>query len=181
MLVPGSTAHCASHRSLPGETLLFEINVPTVLPVANRPAQIVGETTCATRGNDGSAQSLRHFLIDKSLDIGLAWEHLHAAAGRVNLLGASGSGDEQQNLEDVTTVGHVEDARHPRTNPLKVLGRLNDPDKCEPAGCGGSVGISSNKGANVRNLVGDANTSSPKHDGTVAVKRLATVRAFDQG
>ena len=92
----------------------------------------------------------------------------------MDLLGAAGAGDEEQNLEDLATTWHGKDLCHPCTDPLQVLRRLDDPYKCEATSSNSAVCITSNDIAHVGDLVRDTNTSSPKHHSAIGAKVLTT-------
>lgn len=92
----------------------------------------------------------------------------------MDLFGAARPRDEEQNFEDLATARHGEDVCHPCPDPFEVLRRLDDPDKSQTASGAGAVGVSGNKLAYLRNLMCDANTRSPKHDGTVRSEVFAT-------
>jgi hypothetical protein len=154
-------------RSLPGEGFLEDVNLRVCAPVTDGLADVVGQAA-GTADTDGhGADLLFLLLLDKGTAVGLAREHLYAGAGRVDLLGAARAGDEEEDAEDVATLLHAEDLGHPGTDPFEVLGRLNDPDKGDLASGVGAVGVTGDEVTNVRNLVGDTDTGSEKHDGTV--------------
>lgn len=94
----------------------------------------------------------------------------------MNFLGAARSRDEEEDLKDFATTGHGQNVCHPCADPFEVLRRLNDPDQGKPTGGGCTVGVSGNDLANLRNLMRDADTSSPKHDCTVGTKVLTTCK-----
>jgi hypothetical protein len=152
---------------LPREGFLAEVNIPLPLAAAHGAAQVVCETASTTDANTRGANALLHFLVDESLDVGLAGKHLHAGAWRMDLFGAPRSGDEEEDLENLAPSGHGQNLCHPGSNPLKMLGRLNDPDKREPASGSRAIGIGSDNVAHVGNLVGDTDTSRPQHDGAI--------------
>lgn len=92
----------------------------------------------------------------------------------MNFLGAPWPCNEEKDLEDLAAAWHGKNVRHPCPDPFEVLRRLDDPDQSKPARGGGTVGVSSNKLAHVRNLVRDTNTCSPEHDGTIRTEIFAT-------
>ena len=154
-------------RSLPGEGFLEDVNLRVCAPVTDRLADVVGQTASATDTDSHGADLLLLLLLDKSTAIGLTREHLHAGAGRVDLLCAARAGDEEKDAKDVTTLLHAEDLGHPGTDPFEVLRRLNDPNKSDLASGVSAVGVTSDEVTNVGNLVSDTNTGSEEHDGAV--------------
>ena len=171
----------AFQASLPGEGLLEDVNLRVRAPVANRLADVVGETASAADTDGHGADLPLLLLLDQSTNVGLTREHLHAGTGRVDLLGAARAGDKEQDAEDIATLLHAEDLCHPRADPFKVLGRLDDPDKSDLASGVRAVGVSGNEIADVRNLVSDTNTGGEKHDGAVRSKALFAVGTLDEG
>ena len=145
-----------------------------------RPSNVVGQTACAA-DTDGHGSDLgRLLLVDQGADVRLAWEHLHTRRRRVDLLGAPGPRDEQQDLEDVATLVHAEDLRHPGPDPFKVLGRLDDPDQDDLPGGAGAVRIGVDEVADMGDLVCDAHTGGEEHDRAVRLEALLAVRTLNE-
>jgi hypothetical protein len=161
---------------LPGEGLLAEVDVPLSLAVTDRAAKLIGQATSAACSDTGSADTFLHLLVDESLDVGSAREHLDARGRRVDLLGATWTSDEEQNLQDLTTTWHGKNLCHPSADPLEVLRRLDDPHKCEATSSNSAVCVTSNNITDVGNLVRNTDTSSPKHHCTVGAKVLTTYK-----
>lgn len=168
-------------RFLPREGLLEEVDVPPGLARASGEANVVSQRTGAADADGAGAVALDHLRVDKGLDVGLAGEHLDAGRGRVDLLGRAGTGDEQENLEHIAAVGHRQDLRHPRADPLKMLGRLDHPDESDAADGGSALVIGFDEVAHMRDLVSNADTGSEEHDGAVRGQILEAIRPLDQG
>lgn len=98
----------------------------------------------------------------------------------MDLLGAAGTGDEEKDAKDVATLLHTENLGHPRADPFEMLGGLDDPDKSDLAGGVGSVRVTGDEIADVRNLVGDTNTGGEKHDSAVRCEALRAVGTLDE-
>ena len=79
----------------------------------------------------------------------------------MNLLGAAGTSNEEQDLQNFPAAWHGKDLCHPCTDPFQVFGRLDDPDESETTSGNGSVCVTSNDITNVGDLVSDTDTSSP--------------------
>lgn len=99
----------------------------------------------------------------------------------MNLLGASGSRDEKENLENVAALLHAENLCHPWANPFQVFGGLDDPNENDLAGRAGSIRVRGYEVANMWYGVGDTNTGCKKHDCTVRLEALVAVWTFDVG
>lgn len=98
----------------------------------------------------------------------------------MDLLGGARASHEQEDLEDLTAVGHRQDLRHPRADPLEVLGRLDDPDEGDATDGGGALVVSLDEVADVRDLVGDTDTGGEEHDGAVRGQILVSVGTLDE-
>lgn len=91
----------------------------------------------------------------------------------MDLLGASRTSDEKENLEDLPTARHRENLGHPCSDPLKMLWGLNDPDESKTTGGNSTIGIASDDVTDVGDLVRDTNTSSPQHDSAIRAEIFA--------
>lgn len=85
----------------------------------------------------------------------------------MDLLGRSRPRDEKHDAQALTAAVHGEDLGHPRADPLKVLGCLDDPDQHNLARRGSAVGVADDKVTHVGHGLRDTNTTSEEHDGTV--------------
>lgn len=170
IISPSFRTRGTSH--LPSETFLVKVNRRLLTALSDRTPNIVTKTTSATDTDRHCTDLLGLLCGDESANVGLAGEHLDGSAGGVDLLGALGAGNEEQNAEAVTSFLHRQDLSHPGTNPFKVLRALEDPHKDNFAGSTGVVGVSSNKLASVRHSVRDANTGSKQHDMTIRLVRV---------
>lgn len=85
----------------------------------------------------------------------------------MDFLGASWTGDEEEDLEDVAAAGHGEDLCHPGADPFEMFRGLNDPDESKAASGGRAVCVLSNDFADMGNLVADSDAGGPEHDGAI--------------
>lgn len=175
MVVVGTARVC-----LPREGFLAEINIPLSLALAHCATELIGQTARSASGYGGGTDALLHLLVDQRVDIGTSREHLNAGGWGVDLLGAAGTGDEQQDFEDLTAAGHGENVGHPGPDPFEMLRRLDDPDKSQAAGGGSAVGVSGYDLAHLGYLMRDTNTCCPKHDSSIRVKVLTAVRTLHE-
>lgn len=161
-------------KHLPREGLLTEVDVPLRLARAHCAAEFVSEGTRTAGRYACRTDALHHLLVDECLHVRSAGEHLYTGRGRVDLLGAARPCDEEQDLENLATARHGEDVCHPRADPFEVLRRLDNPYQGQPSGGGGTIGVSSDDFANLRNLMRDTNTCGPEHDCAVGAKIFTT-------
>lgn len=89
---------------------------------------------------------------------------------------------EKQDLEDIASLLHAEDAGHPGADPFEMLGGLDDPDKDDFAGCDGAVGVTCDQVSNVWDLVSDAHPTGEHEDCAVGVEWTdRAIGSFDEG
>ena len=99
----------------------------------------------------------------------------------MNLLRTARSRDEQLNAQDVATLVHGQDGRHPRADPFEVFGGADDPDEEDAAGGEGAGGVAGHEVAHVGDLVGDSYAAGEEDDGAVRMQRMqAAIWAFDK-
>lgn len=96
----------------------------------------------------------------------------------MNLLCAARASDEKKDLQNLATARHGEDLGHPGSDPFKVLGRLNDPNKGKTTSSDSTVGIASDNITDVRYLMGDTNTCRSQHDCAIRAEVLAAIWSF---
>lgn len=91
-------------RSLPGEGFLEDVDLRVCAPVTDGLADVVGQAAGTADADGHGANLLLLLLLDEGAAVGLAREHLHAGAGRVDLLCAARAGDEEKDAKDVATL-----------------------------------------------------------------------------
>jgi hypothetical protein len=166
---------------LPGETLFIHINSRKLVAFSDRTSDIVTKTASATDTNSHCTNLSRLLSRDKSTNIRLTREHLDRSTGRVNLLCALGPSDEEENAKTIASLLHGQDLSHPGSNPLEVLGALQNPHEHNIACCTGTVGIAAYKSTGMRHGIRDTNTSSEQHDMTIRFVRVAaSIGALDE-
>nr|POE88211.1 hypothetical protein CFP56_11440 [Quercus suber] len=164
----------------PRKRLLEEIHLGALARRARGGADVVGHAAGAADADGHGADLGELLLAQQGGDVGFAGEHLDAGRGRRDLLGAAGPGDEEQDAQDVAAALHGEDLRHPRPDPLKVLGRLDDPDQHDAARRAGAGRVRGDQVAHVRDLVRDADARGEQQHGTVRAEALVAVGPFDE-
>ena len=92
----------------------------------------------------------------------------------MDLRGASRPCHEEKNLKNLSPSWKTEDCGHPRSDPFEMLWRLDDPDKNDFSGRDCACCEAGHEIADVRNLVGDADTRGKKQNSAVRVMRLMT-------
>lgn len=64
-------------------------------------------------------------------------------------------------------MGQGEDIGHPGADPLEVFGALDGPDEAEAADGGRAGRVGGDEGADVREVVGDADAGGEEEEGAV--------------
>ena len=158
----------------------MEINVHPIHPRPTPLPHIVRQTPHATNTDANRTHRAPNLLIEKGLNVGLAGEHLHGRARALNLLGAARPRDEQEYFQNIPSLGLGENGRHPRPDPLQVLGRLDDPDEYDLARRDGAIAVARDEVADVRDLVGDSDACGEQQHCAVGMQGLATIRSFEK-
>lgn len=161
---------------LPCERLLDKVDAGAILAKSHSATDLVAQGTGAAHGDNHGTDLMLLLHRQESLNVGTAGEHLNSGRGAVNLLGGSRLADEEHDSQHVSPLVHGENLSHPGSDPFQVLGTLDCPHKENLAGCDSAICEPIHEPLDIRHLMGDANTSSKEHHGTVRIQGVgATV------
>jgi len=94
----------------------------------------------------------------------------------MDFLDTARSSNEEKYLEYIATFLHAEDLGHPRSDPFKMLRRLDDPYEDDATSGAGSVRIAGDECTDMRYLMRDTDTSGEKHHCAIRIEILAAYK-----